>query len=173
MSPQAFNGLWAVMFPNQLALNQVAPTALPDSGEFKFGGQQFHAVDVDHSDTHASSFLHVPSLKLVIGGDIVYGDCHQHLGEAKTKEKRQAWIDALDKAASLEPGIVVPGHKRASQADGPYLIESTKKYIRDFEEELQKATNADEFESAMKKRYPHRWNEYALSASCKASFAEK
>jgi hypothetical protein len=88
-----------------------------------------------------------------------------------TPEKRQQWIDALDAIAALDPAIVVAGHKRASQADGPYLIEATNKYIRDFEEEMTKAKDHVELETAMKKRYPTRWNEYILDRACKLPFA--
>jgi glyoxylase-like metal-dependent hydrolase (beta-lactamase superfamily II) len=174
LAPAAFDGLWSRIFPDgQLAPSQVAPTALSSSGKFTLDGQVLHAIDVEHSDTHASSFLHVESLKLVVGGDIVYGDCYQYLAEANTKEKRHQWIAALDQIAALDPHIVVPGHKRATQIDGSYLIEATKKYIYDFEEELGKAKDAAELEEAMKKRYPLRWNEYILMASCQSSFSTK
>jgi glyoxylase-like metal-dependent hydrolase (beta-lactamase superfamily II) len=164
---------WRALFPNgQIAQGQVAPEPLSaPSNEFTLDGHVLRAVDVEHSDTHASSFLHVPDLRLVAGGDIVYGDCFQYLGEANTAEKRQQWIDALDAIAALAPAIVVPGHKRASQVDGPYLIDATKRYIRAFEEELRVAKDAAELEAAMKRRYPSRVNEFILELSCKASFS--
>jgi glyoxylase-like metal-dependent hydrolase (beta-lactamase superfamily II) len=172
ISPAVLDGLWSKVFPgNQLAPNQVAPTALPSSGKFTIDGHELHAIDVEHADTHANSFLHVESLKLVVGGDIVYGDCYQYLAEANTKEKRHQWIAALDQIAALDPHIVVPGHKRATQVNGSYLIEATKKYIYDFEEELERAKDAVELEEAMTKRYPQRWNEYILMSSCQSSFA--
>jgi len=172
VAPASFAEKWSVYFPNgQLHEDQVVPTALPSSNTFSIDGQELRAVDVEHSDTHASSFLHVPALDLVVGGDIVYGDCYQHLGEANTAEKRQQWIDALDQIAALKPSVVVAGHKRASQADGAYLIEATKRYIRDFEEELAKAKGPGELEEAMRRRYPHRWNEFILAVSAKMAFA--
>jgi len=165
--------LWNRLFPSgQLPKEQIVPEFLPElSNEFILDGHVLKAIDVEHSDTHATSFLHVPDLRLVVGGDIVYGECYQFLADANTTEKRQQWIDALDKIAALDPAIVVPGHKRTTQADGPYLIEATKKYIRVFEEELKKAKNASELEEAMKKRYPTRWNEWILERSCIASFS--
>jgi glyoxylase-like metal-dependent hydrolase (beta-lactamase superfamily II) len=169
LAPSSFER-WSRFFPNQLPVNQVFPTALPDQNNFSIDGHEFRATDVVHSDTHASSFLHVPSLDLVVAGDIVYGDCYQHLGEASTREKRHQWLSALDTIAALNPHIVVPGHKRATQIDGPYLIEATKDYICRFEEELEKAKTPGELEEVMKKKYPQRWNEFILEASCKAAF---
>jgi glyoxylase-like metal-dependent hydrolase (beta-lactamase superfamily II) len=172
LSPAWFDNLWLPTFPNgQIATDQILPTALPDTGKFEVDGHEFHAVNVEHSGTHASSFLHVPSLELVVGGDIVYGDCHQYLIEAKTKAKRQQWIAALDQIAALKPNIVVPGHKRATQVDGAYLVEATKKYIRDFEEELHLAKGPDELQEAMIRRYPQRINRNALAGSCRAAFS--
>jgi len=131
---------WEVWFPNGQILKEglVAPEALPANGAFSIDGCGFLGIDVVHSDTIASSFLHVPDLDLVVAGDIVYGDCFQFLAEATTAEKRRNWLDALDQIAALKPSIVVPGHKRASQADGPYLVDATREYILAFEEELSR-----------------------------------
>jgi glyoxylase-like metal-dependent hydrolase (beta-lactamase superfamily II) len=174
LGPAWFERIWTVSFPNgQILQNQILPTALSESGAFQIEGHDFHAIDVEHSDTHASSFLHVPDLRLVVGGDVVYGDCHQYLSEANTSEKRAQWLAALDQIAALKPNIVVPGHKRATQVDGAYLIDATKKYIKDFETELGKAGNAVALEEAMIKLYPQRINRFALSAGCRNAFAKK
>ncbi len=162
---------WSALFPNGQLAQQTAPEALPTpSNSFELDGHTLRAVDVEHSDTHATSYLHVPTLRLVVGGDIVYGDCHQFLRIANTAQKRQQWINALDEIAALDPTIVVPGHKRATQVDGPYLIEATKAYIRAFEEEISRSSDATELKAAMKKRYPTRWNEYILESGCVAAF---
>lgn len=164
--------VWKGMFPGQIPDGQIIPERLPTNGAFSIDGHSLYGVDVVHSDTQNSSFLHVPSLDLVVSGDIVYGECHQHFGEANTPEKRKHWLDALDQIAALKPSIVVPGHKRVSQSDGPYLIDLTKEYVYAFEEEVKKWGDADKVEEAMKKRYPHRWNEFILSYSCKKSVAQ-
>lgn len=161
---------WQKWFPNgQIPAGQIAPVCLSETGEFSIDGHSFFGIDVTHSDTDASSFLYIPALNLVAAGDIVYGDCYQFLGEASTREKRKAWLNALDKIAALKPNIVIPGHKRASQADGPYLIDATKQYILVFEQELERLQDADQLEQAMKDRYPQRWNGFILDWSCKRS----
>jgi glyoxylase-like metal-dependent hydrolase (beta-lactamase superfamily II) len=174
LAPAWFDKIWCLTFPNgQISQNQILPTALPSANSFQIDGHDLHAINVEHSDTHASSFLHVPDLQLVVGGDIVYGDCHQYLSEANTSEKRAQWLAALDQIAALKPSIVVPGHKRATQVDGAYLIDATQKYIQDFEAELGRAGNAMELEEAMIKLYPQRINRYALRGSCRANFAAR
>jgi len=173
-APALYDNLWAKYFPNgQLPAEKPPAEPLPDSGEFEVDGHTLKGIDVEHSDCDASSILHVPSLKLVVGGDVVYGDCYQHLGQANTAEKRRSWLNALDLVDSLRPNIVVPGHKRASQVDGAYLVEATRKYILDFERELEAASGPEELEKRMKELYPQRWNEYILEWGCKASFAAR
>lgn len=147
----------------------VVPDTLPETGAFDLDGHRFSGIDVAHSDTHASSFLHVPDLRLVVAGDIVYGECHQFLAEANTPEKRRDWLHALDHISSLKPSIVIPGHKRASQVDGPYLLDLTREYILAFEEELERLGDARKVEEAMKNRYPQRWNTFLLDRSCHSS----
>ncbi|KAF4815517.1 hypothetical protein CGCTS75_v012990 [Colletotrichum tropicale] len=163
---------WDKLFPEgQIAGDQHIPHALPADGKFHIDGHLLQGIDVPHSDTDASSFLHVPDHRLVVCGDIVYGDCYQFLGEANTPEKRQMWLHSLDQIAALDPHIVVPGHKRASQIDGSYLIEATRAYIMAFEEELERAENSEKLEEAMVRRYPQRWNRFLLEQSCQRTWS--
>lgn len=161
--------LWYQLFPNgQVPEGNVVPDALPTNGKLSIDGHDFFGIDVPQGDIPASSFLHVPDLRLVACGDIVYGDCYQFFGEANTPGKRKKWIESLDQITALKPHIVVPGHKRASQADGSYLIEATKAYILAFEEELGRTKDAVELEKAMMARYPQRWNRFLLERSCES-----
>lgn len=162
--------LWYHLFPGgQVPEGNEVPDPLPADGRFSIDAHDIFGIDVPQGDIPASSFLHVPDLRLVVCGDIVYGDCYQFFGEANTPEKRKKWMESLDRIAALQPHIVVPGHKRASQADGPYLIEATRAYILAFEEELGRTGDAGELEKAMTARYPQRWNRFLLEQSCKSS----
>ncbi|KAK4504231.1 hypothetical protein PRZ48_005147 [Zasmidium cellare] len=165
--------LWQGFFPNQVDATKHEWEALPASNELDLDGHVLKAYDVVQGDSSANSFLHVPSLDLVVAGDLVYGDCYQYLAEANTKEKRANWIKAVEQIESLKPKIVVPGHKRRSQIDGAYLTEPTKEYIRVFERELEKASSAEELEKRIIELYPERWNRFILERSCQSSFAAK
>jgi glyoxylase-like metal-dependent hydrolase (beta-lactamase superfamily II) len=167
----AFDHVWPAMFPDQLHTTKPVPQALPASGEFYVDGEKLQGIEVGHTDNAFSSFLHVPSVDLVVSGDIVYGDCHQHLGEANTPEKRKQWLDAIDRIEALKPHIVVAGHKRASQADAPYLIDSTREYIYTFEKELAVASSPETLFDRMVELYPQRWNLFILHFGCHQSFA--
>ena len=166
-----YDTIWPNMFPGQLHHSKPVPKALPASGEFHIDGQKIFGVEVGHTDNEFSSFLHAPSIRLVVSGDIVYGDCHQHFGEANTKARRREWLDAIDRIESLNPQIVVAGHKRATQIDGAYLMQSTRDYIHTFERELSQATSWEALFHRMVALYPQRWNHFILEFGCKQSFA--
>ncbi|KAH7087718.1 beta-lactamase-like protein [Paraphoma chrysanthemicola] len=162
---------WPRMFPGQVHTTKPQPKALPASGEFLIDGESLFGIEVGHTDNEFSSFLHVPAVDLVVTGDIVYGDCHQHFGEANTPAKRQEWLDAIDRVEAKNPHIVIAGHKRASQADAPYLIQSTREYIYTFEKELKLAKSPEALYDRMKELYPQRWNLFILHYACQANFA--
>lgn len=177
-SPDMYD-VWAKWFPGgQLPQEKVWPQALPASNEFILDGETLKAYDVQ-SDCAKSSFLHVPSIKVIVGGDVVYGDCHQHLREANSAERRQNWLDALDLIDGLKPNVVIPGHKRASQSDGFHLVEATRKYILDFArwgEEIKQDDSVAPGDKPqtlflrVKKGYPQRWNDWLLMGGASAFF---
>ncbi|KAK4899487.1 hypothetical protein LTR27_003220 [Elasticomyces elasticus] len=161
-------------WPGQLPTKQVIFEALPENNQFEpFDGVTMKAYDVVHGDCAHNSYLHVPDLNLVVAGDVVYGDCHQYLVEVSTKEKREQWLAALNEVEAWRPQIVVPGHARASRVWGAYLIESTRKYIHAFAEELAKADSVGEMVANMQELYPERWNLFLLEVACATSFANK
>ncbi|RAQ99878.1 metallo-beta-lactamase domain-containing protein [Stemphylium lycopersici] len=168
-----YEHIWPPMFPDQMHSSRPVPTALPASGEFFVDGEVLRGIEVGHTDNEFSSFLHCPSVDLVVTGDIVYGDCHQHFGEANTPARRREWLDAIDRIEALNPHIVIAGHKRATQCDAPYLIQATREYIYTFEKELAKAVSADALFDRMVELYPQRWNLFILHYGCQQSFAAR
>jgi hypothetical protein len=73
---------------------------------------------VGQGDTEHSTFFHVPSAEAVIAGDVVYNNVHMMQLEVDD-ETCHAWITSLDAIATLDPKIVVAGHKRAGSPDLP------------------------------------------------------
>ncbi|MDT5363156.1 MAG: hypothetical protein QOC69_4918 [Mycobacterium sp.] len=97
--------------------------------------------------------LHVPSIDLVVGGDVLYNQCHMYVGDT-TPESRRNWIEALDRLAALHPKIAIAGHKKPDAPDLPSAIQDSKRYLEDFGR-LQKSTTTDEeLFNEMTKRYP-------------------
>ncbi|MFF1409462.1 MBL fold metallo-hydrolase [Streptomyces sp. NPDC058289] len=107
----------------------VLAVPVPEDG-FLLEGQVLRAVETGHTDTADSSVLHVPSIGLVVAGDVVYNGVHQMMLEG-AGGGLQAWLDGIDKIAALNPLHVVAGHKNKDLPDDPKIIDETRQYLRD------------------------------------------
>jgi len=166
-SPQVMAGLWNKRFPGLIPENIVLPEKL-DGDTLHLEGHELVIVDVGHTDTDDCTCLHLPSADLVVAGDIAYNDVHQYFAESLTHEKRMEWVAALDKVEALRPKVVIAGHKRETNGDGPNVIEETRQYIRDFDRLVDKTSTALELYNAMLGFYPDRLNRGALWGSARA-----
>lgn len=193
-STATYDGIWRVFFPDgQLHPEKPLPTVLPASNEFSIDGYVMRGIDLSHTDCKHSSVLHVPDLELVVGGDVIYGDCWQHLGEANTPALRQAWIDSLNHIEQqLRPKVVVPGHSykgpndmkeaRFEKPDNAERVRDTRRYIEFFGHQVDrinsetdgtsKQEKAQKLEASIREAYPGRWNGWILEWSCLSAFQD-
>jgi glyoxylase-like metal-dependent hydrolase (beta-lactamase superfamily II) len=167
--PQWFDGFWKPRFPEQISPRRVTAQPVVD-GVLDLEGEQLRAVELGHTDTTGSSALHVPSIGLVVAGDVVYGDVHLYLAEAKGNGWRD-WLDALDTIEKLEPRAVVAGHKRDGDPDDPDDISRTRDYIEAFTAAAEKADGFADLYEAMLAMYPDRMNRGVLWNSAKSYLA--
>src|SRR5271156_5387167 len=141
------------LFPGQFPAKITAPEPYPDD-TFTLEGHEIRIIKQGHTDTIDSTSLHVPSIDLVVGGDVLYNQCHMFVGET-TPESRANWIAALDRLAALNPKIVVAGHKKPGAPDSPSTIQDTKRYLQDFDRVQKTATSDQELFDQMTELYPH------------------
>jgi glyoxylase-like metal-dependent hydrolase (beta-lactamase superfamily II) len=165
---------WLGRFPGQIDEDFVLAEPLDGSGKFYLPtedgkverGIEFRAVEVGHSDTHDSTVLFVPDLKLVVAGDVVYGDVHQMLAEANTHALRMEWVRAIETIMALKPTpeIVVPGHMKADEIPGAWHLENSRRYILEFDRLVASGrfAKAKDLVGAVKKHWPTRFNDGAL-----------
>jgi glyoxylase-like metal-dependent hydrolase (beta-lactamase superfamily II) len=128
-------------WPGQLATRLVAAEPW-ESDTFTLEGHEFHIIEQGHTDGEHTTSLHVPSIGLIVAGDVVYNQCHMYVG-GTTPESRRNWVAALDRLAALKPQVVIAGHKKPGAPDSPSAIEDTKRYLLDFDR-LQRTTASDE-----------------------------
>ena len=159
-APEFRAQLWDKSFPGQIPDSPVLATSLPDN-RFELEGNELQIVEVGHTDTDDTSVLHVPSIGLVVAGDVVYNGVHQYLAESGGGGLR-AWMKALDVVAALRPRHVVAGHKNKALPDDPKAIAETRRYLEDAERLIASSRTAREFYDAMIQRYPDRVNPSAL-----------
>ncbi|GLA29662.1 hypothetical protein ACMYSQ_003242 [Aspergillus niger] len=170
LKPEIFEGMWLSLFPGDQIPKSPEVAEAMESPVFEIEGHKFRAVEVGHTDTYNTTVLHVPSIRLVVAGDAVYGDVHQYFGEANTREKRREWLRALRIIEALKPHTVIAGHKRAGTVDGMFNLQKTRRYILDFEEVVDSATSWKEVVEEMKNRYPRRINPHAIIRGAMAAF---
>jgi glyoxylase-like metal-dependent hydrolase (beta-lactamase superfamily II) len=152
--------VWDKSFPGQIPDSPLLATS-PPGNRFELEGNELQIVEVGHTDTDNTSVLYVPSIGLVVAGDVVYNGVHQYLAESGNGGL-QAWMKALDTVAALQPHHVVAGHKNNARPDDPTAIAETRRYLEDAERLIASSHTAREFYDAMVERYPERLNPSAL-----------
>ncbi len=165
-SPASIANFWGARFPGQIPDHPVIAEELKGK-VLELEGRDLVVVEVGHSDTDDTTCLHVPSIGLVVAGDVAYNDVHLHLGESNARTRRE-WIAALDTIESLHPRAVIAGHKRPGNDDRPRIIEETRQYIRAFDQLAETTTTARELYDQMLSLYPERVNPGILWASARA-----
>lgn len=139
-------------WPGQLPVSIVLAEPYDDE-VFTLEGQELRIIEQGRTDAVDTTSVHVPSIDLVVGGDVVYNKCHMYVGDT-TPESRANWIAAPDRLAALNPKTVVAGHKKPGAPDTPSAIEESKRYLTDFGR-LQESTSSDrELYDAMTELYP-------------------
>jgi len=167
-SPETLRTGWEPAFPHQIPDNLVIAKELKERA-INLEGHELLVVELGHTDTDHTTCLHVPSIGLVVAGDAAYNDVHLYLVESNA-QKRQEWIAALDKIASLNPRAVVATHKRPENVDSPRIIEETRQYIRDFSRLAETTRTAQELYDSMLALHPSRINPgWALWSSARAA----
>ena len=152
LSPQV-KQLARRMFPGQIPTKLVAPEPY-ERDTFTLEGQEIRIIEQGRTDSPDSTSLYVPSIGLVVAGDVVYNQCRMYVGDT-TPESRKNWIADLDRLSALNPTMVVAGHKKTGAPDSPATIQDTKRYLEDFDR-LQKTAKSDqELFDRMTELYPH------------------
>ncbi len=159
-NPEFRVATWDKGFPGQIPDSPVVSAPAPGN-VFELEGNEVRFVEVGHSDTDKSSVIYVPSIGLVVAGDVVYNGYHQYLAESGNGGL-EAWKAALDIVAALKPTHVVASHKNKDLEDDPKAIQETRRYLEDVERVIASSHDAREFYDAMIRLYPDRKNRSAL-----------
>jgi glyoxylase-like metal-dependent hydrolase (beta-lactamase superfamily II) len=167
VSPTSLEDFWRKLFPGQIPEHLPIAHPLPGN-ELELEGHKLVALNTGRTDTAQSTCLHVPSVGLLVGGDVVYNGIHPYLAESDRESRRQ-WIATLDQLEMLNPRAVIAGHKIPENKDEPRIIAETKRYLRDFNRLDEATTTARELYDAMLELYPDRANPGSLWGGAKAA----
>jgi len=119
-----------------------------DGDSIDLDGHKLRVIDIGQGDIEHSTIVHVPSLRAVVAGDVVYNKVHM-LTALTDATAREAWIASIDSIAALDPDIVVAGHKRVGAPDSRDTIEQSERYLRDFSRIAAGSDTAEQTVAAM------------------------
>src|SRR5580658_3244826 len=141
------------LFPGQVPAKLVAPEPYePDT--FTLEGHELRIIEQGRTDSPDSTSLYVPSIGLIVAGDVVYNQCRMYVGDT-TPESRKNWIADLERLAALNPTMVVAGHKKPGAPDSPAAIQETMRYLEDFDLAQKAATSDQDLFDRMTALYPN------------------
>ena len=170
-SPEFRADFWDKVFPGQLPRGEVDVEVVDGHG-FELQGVALVPVDVGHTDTDATTMLHVPQIGLVVAGDVVYNGVHLYLAESGGIGGINDWLAALDVAEALRPAAVIAGHKKPGAFDNPSQIQATRQYLTDARHLLESSERAQEFYDGMLALHRNRINPGALWGAAITLFPE-
>ena len=150
------SGYWQGVFPGEIPAKPDTPDRL-ETTSIELEGSEIRVIDIGQGDTEHSTVVHVPSIRAVVGGDVVYNEVHMMTAETDSKS-RQNWIDNLNQIASLDPQIVVSGHHRVGAPNDPKSIGESQQYLRDFSRVLENEETVEDIVKAMLALHPDRDN---------------
>jgi glyoxylase-like metal-dependent hydrolase (beta-lactamase superfamily II) len=150
------SGYWQGVFPGEIPEKPETPDRL-ETTSIELEGSEISVIDIGQGDTEHSTIVHVPSIRAVVGGDVVYNEVHMMTAETDA-QSRQDWIDNLNQIASLDPEIVVSGHHRLGAPNDPKSIGESQQYLRDFSRVVETEETVEDIVKAMLALHPDRDN---------------
>jgi glyoxylase-like metal-dependent hydrolase (beta-lactamase superfamily II) len=162
---------WQAVFPGEVPANPAVPETITEDF-VELEGNRIELIDVGQGDTEHSTLVHVPSIKAVVGGDVVYNQVHMMTAETD-ESSRRAWMANLDKIAALQPHLVVSGHKRVGAPDRPETINESKQYLADFSRIVKEQESVEGIVKAMLALHSDRDNPRVLWHAARAAVAKR
>lgn len=152
-SPEFRAQLWDQIFPDQIGETHVLAHA-SETGTIDLEGNELRIIPVGHTDTDDTSVLHVPSLDLVVAGDVLYNGVHQYLAES-ADGGREAWLAAIDTVEELAPRFAIAAHKNPDlDDDAARVFAGTRDYLVDIQRVRAEQQTPVGFFQEMTARFP-------------------
>ena len=115
---------------------------------------------VQGADGPGNSFVHIPSLKAVVTGDIMFD--HVYFGVPRD-QARENWLKTTEQIVALNPAIIVPGHEGPGATRDLATLAFMKKYIADWDMNVAASHDAAEMRTRVLKQYPGLGMEFTLN----------
>ena len=119
-------------------------------------GERIEVMEHIMGDLKWNSVVWIPSIKTLIGGDVIFNEAHPFTCEVSAGQRRE-WIGELERLAKeLKPEVVIPGHQKAGCVlDGDSAIKYTIAYLKATEEAMKETNDTANFFYFLEKRFPN------------------
>lgn len=91
-TPEFRAGFWDRVFPGQIPSGDLDVTVVDERG-FDLEDVTLVPVEVGHTDTEATTMLHVPEAGVLVAGDVVYNGVHPYLTETGGISGIDEWLE--------------------------------------------------------------------------------
>jgi glyoxylase-like metal-dependent hydrolase (beta-lactamase superfamily II) len=161
---------WNSRFPGQLSQTPAVPV-VTSSLEFDLEGHRLQFHTIGRADGALGTIVHVPDMRAVCSGDIVYNNIHMWLRNS-TPESRKTWLASLETVAALNPTTIITGHKDPDAPDdsASRVLDQSRRYIEDFDQTVADSSTPQEVIEAMLAKYPGYGNRYTLFTAAFTQF---
>jgi len=130
-------------------------------------GNELQVIGGLQGDGPNNSFVWIPSIRTVVGGDIIFSGVHFGVPAG---DNRALWIKSLDQIVALNPAVIVPGHQVSGAPNDLSTIAFMKKYMEDWDTSVAASKSADELIARVKKQYPALGLENLMNGGAQAAF---
>lgn len=117
-------------------------------------GQRIEIIPHLMGDMKYNSAVWIPSIKTLVGSDVLFNQAHPFTCEL-TAEERQQWIQAIDRLENMDAEIIIPGHQRPGLPFDTSSFDFTRDYLTATDEVLVETHDVAGFYYAMVKHFPN------------------
>ena len=128
-------------------------TPLPADNKIMLEGEEIIVFPQVWGDLQYNTVVWVPSIKTVIGSDVLFSNAHPFTCEVSANGRKK-WIDALNKLETLGAEVVIPGHMKQGEPFDERSYKFTRDYLIATDEELAKTNDMKEFFYDMCMKFP-------------------
>jgi glyoxylase-like metal-dependent hydrolase (beta-lactamase superfamily II) len=139
------------------ALGANLPTRLietePLTGDLQFAGHTFELKGAPAA-LPDRTYLYQAEDRAILGGVLVFADEHVWIADTPRDEQLDAWDALLADMQSLNPILVVPGHRQSAAPADASALAYTREYIAAFRRIVAEAADGAAATEALLKAYP-------------------
>jgi len=140
---------WKPLYKDEMPNRIIIPKA-HRSNLLMLEDQRIDVIDLKKMESRSASVLYIPSMRVLISGDLVYNQVHLWLADKRGSSS--GWIKSLKQIESVGPiDIVLPGHGEETDAK---ILKENIAYLEIFQNILNEAPTKEDAIARLKEKFP-------------------